>query len=215
MAICVAVPHPRSLHPDPPIGRSQLEEEKLKTDPEEFSKQFISGDFSKSPLEQLLPLAQDIYLPILVSAPALCTAVVCAHPTTGLHVTTSVPLARQADQSIGEGGGWALYLGVDIAEQSQPDCRVLRGGALQMDLWEEDVVPEVIVQEVKEKAAGFLACLTRVIGLSKGQTVLPAPVTVDTQNDAVLQDPEARKAPCASCPMRSHCATHCGVLLRD
>ena len=35
-----------------------------------------------------------------------------------------------------------------------------------MDLWEQDMVPEVIVRHVKEQAASFLSCLTRVIGLS-------------------------------------------------
>ena len=46
----------------------QLEEEKLKNDEAEFHQQFIFGDYSRSPLEQLLPLAQDVYLPMLVKS---------------------------------------------------------------------------------------------------------------------------------------------------
>jgi len=101
----------------------KLEEEKLKTDPEEFNKQFISGDFSKSPLEQLLPLAQDIYLPILVARPP-CAQHSCrlCSPHHCPASTIAVPLARGEGQSIGDGGGWALHRGVDIVEPSQPSA---------------------------------------------------------------------------------------------
>ena len=60
----------------------------------------------------------------------------------------------------------------------------------QNDLWVEDVVPEVIVHDFNEKAAGFLNCLTRVIGLTKGHTILPTTNDISKLN---LDDPSHRK----------------------
>jgi len=63
-------PDPTFCHPVVCCGLNplvlQLEEEKLKNDEAEFNQQFIFGDYSRSPLEQLLPLASDVYLPMLV-----------------------------------------------------------------------------------------------------------------------------------------------------
>jgi hypothetical protein len=49
-----------------------VEEENLNLDRAIFDTQFIFGDFSRSPLDQLLPLMEDVYFPILVRALCQC-----------------------------------------------------------------------------------------------------------------------------------------------
>jgi len=88
----------------------KVQDGKMKLDSKEIREQILWGDFSKSPLSQLLDLAQNVYLPIFLD------------PT-------------------------------------------------KQEMW-----PEVIAKDFREKVSAFLASMTKVMGLTQGQTILPLPL---------------------------------------